>query len=297
MADESVETSAGQRAMNPSPAQSVTDQEIINNRLGAVVAGLLLALALSRLVELPARPLQVSALGSPLGVNLSGTTLSLLIVAGLAVTGMQSLLQLHPSIREARPSHRIIYWIVPAMLSAALLLWLRQIDDLGTWTLALAASAVLLPLILLSEYKAASLAPPERGDAWLQWGRMVLIHLTALLLFAVIYGMGLRRLLGAPAVWLVTAPLAARFFYGLTGEIRRSFIYGAAAGLATAVTITILNLWQLSTLRGGWLLLLAFYLAVGLLKERIAGRLDGRVAMEYAAVGLLAVLIGLFALS
>lgn len=297
MTDESVETPAGQRAMNPSPAQPMTDQGIMKNRLGAVVAGLLLALALSRLVELPARPLQISVLGSPLGVNLSETTLSLLIVVGLAVTGMQSLLQLHPSIREARPSHRIIYWIIPTLLSAALLLWLRQIDDLGAWTLALAASAVLLPLALLSEYKAASLAPPERGDAWLQWGRMVLIHLIALLLFAVIYGLDVRRLAGGPAVWLVTTLLGARFFWGLTGELRLSFMYGAAAGLATGVTLGILNVWQLSALRGGWLLLVSFYLAVGLLKERLAGRLDRRVALEYAAVGLLALLIGLFALS
>lgn len=295
MADESVEAPAGQRATTHSPAQPMPDRPIMRSRLGVVLAGLLLALALSRLVELPARPLQISVLGSPLGVNLSGTTLSLLIIVGLAVTGMQSLLQLAPSVRKAPPFHRIIYWLVPALLSAALLLWLRQIDDLGRWTLALAASAVLLPLALLSEYKAATL--PEQDDAWLQWGRMVLIHLIALLLFAVIYGMGLRRLLGAPAVWLVTALLAARFFYGLTGEIRRSFIYGAAAGLATALTLVLLNVWPLSALRGGWLLLLAFYLAVGLLKEWLAGRLDRRVALEYAAVGLLGLLIGLFALS
>lgn len=295
MANEHMEAPAGQPATTHSPAQPMTDHSIMRSRLGMVLAGLLLTLALSRLVELPTRPLQLSVLGSPLGINLSGTTLSLLIVVGLAVTGMQSLLQLHPSVQEKPPSRRIIYWLVPALLSAALLLWLRQIDDLGRWTLALAASAVILPLALLSEYKAATL--PEQDNAWLEWGHMVLIHLIALLLFAIIYGMGLRRLLGAPAVWLVTTPLAARFFYGLTGEIRRSFAYGAAAGLITAVTLTVLNLWQMSAVRGGWLLLLAFYLAVGLLKERLAGRLNRRVALEYAVVGLLALVIGLFALS
>lgn len=266
-----------------------------SGRYGTVVGGLLLALALSRLVELPARPLQISVLGSPLGVDLSGTALVLLIVVGLAVTGMQSLLSLHPSAGQQRPSAWLIHWIVPALLGAALVLWLRQIDDLGRWTLALLAAAVLIPLALVSEYRTVSLAPPERGDAWLEWGRMVLIHLIALILFAVIYGMGLRRLVGGPAVWVVAASLGGRYFWGLTGALRRSFAHGAAVGVATALTLWVLNAWQFSALGGGWLLLTSFYLAVGLPKERLTDRLDARVALEYAAVGLLAVLIGLLA--
>ena len=260
-----------------------------------VLGGLLLALALSRLIELPARPLQVSVLGSPLGVNLSGTTLVLLVV-GMAITGMQSLLRLLPSARQASPAVRVMHWIVPALMAAALVLWLRQIDDVGRWTLALLAAAALILMTLVSEYRTASLTPPDRGGIWLQWVRMVLIHLTALILFSVIYGMGLRRLLGGPVVWLVTTLLAGRFFWGLTGGMRRSFAYAGAAGLVTALSLWALNAWQLSPLRGGWLLLLSFYLAVGLLKEWLAGRLDRRVALEFAVVGLLALLTGLFLL-
>jgi len=265
-----------------------------SGRLGTVVGGLLLALALSRLVELPARPLQVSVLGSPLGVDLSGTTLVVLVVVGLAVTGMHSLLSLHPSAGQKPSSHRIMAWIVPALLGAGLALWLRQIDDVGRWTLALLAAAVLIPLALVTEYRSVSLTRVDQGSGWLQWGRMVIIHVTALILFGVLYGMGLRRLLGGPAVWLVTALLAGRYFWGLTGELRPSFAYSAAAGVATTLTLWGLNVWQLSALRGGWLLLVVFYLAVGLLKERLAGRLDRRVVLEYAAVGLLSFLAGLF---
>lgn len=274
----------------------MTTQRIEGGRLSKVVGGLLLVLALSRLIELPTRQLQVSVLGSPLGIDLSGTTLVLLIVVGLAVTGMQSLLSLHPSAREGGPSPGIVYWIVPALLGAAMVLWLRQIDDLGRWTLALLAAAVLIPLALLAEYRTVSLTPPKRGSAWLQWGRMVLIHLIALILFIVIYGMGLRRLLGGPAVWLVTALLGGRFFWGLTGDVRRSLAYGAAAGVAPALVLGLINVWELSSLSGGWLLLVSFYMAVGLLKERLSHRLDGRVALEYAIVGLLALAMGLFLL-
>lgn len=284
-------------ATDPPSNGPMTMPGIERGRFGTVVGGLLLALALSRLIELPTRPIQVSILGSPLGVNLSGTTLVVLIVAGLAVTGMQSLLSLHPAARREPGAPWFMYYLIPVLLGAALVLWLRQIDDLGRWTLALVASAILIPSALVAEYKTASLTPPERGGAWLQWGRMVLIHLIALILFVVIYGMGLRRLLGGPAVWLVTVLLGARFFWGLTGELRRSFAYGAAAGLAPAVTLWVINIWQLSSLRGGWLLLLAFYLAVNLFKERLAHRLDRRVALEYAAVGLLGLAIGLFLLS
>lgn len=272
----------------------MTTQRIEGGRLSTVVGGLLLALALSRLIELPVRSLQVSVLGSPLGIDLSGTTLVLLVVVGLAVTGMQSVLSRHPAAQEGRLSLGILYWIVPALLGAALVLWLRQIDDLGRWTLALLAAAVLIPLALVAEYRAVSLTPPERGSASLQWGRMVLIHLIALILFAVIYGMGLRRLLGGPAVWLVTALLGSRYFWGLTGDVPRSLAYGAAAGVAPALMLGLINVWELSSLSGGWLLLVSFYLAIGLLKERLYQRLDGRVALEYAIVGLLALAMGLF---
>jgi len=293
--NERAKAGSGESRTRHPPVRSMSVQGIERGRLSTVVGGLLLALALSRLIEFPARPLQVNVLGSPLGVDLSGTTLVLLVVVGLAITGVQSLLSLHPSARpEPRPLW-VMYWIVPALLGAGLVLWLRQIDDLGRWTLALLAAAFLITLAMVTEYRTVSLTPTERGGAWLQWGRMALIHLVAFILFTVIYGMGLRRLLGGPTVWVIATLLGARYFWGLTRELRRSFAYGAAVGLATALTLWVLNLWQLSALRGGWLLLVFFYLAVGLLKERLAGRLDRRIALEYVVVGLLAFLTGLIA--
>ncbi len=57
------------------------DHKLNRDRLGLMSGALLLGLGFTRLVEIPGRYLVMNALGSPLGINLSGSTLLLLIMA------------------------------------------------------------------------------------------------------------------------------------------------------------------------------------------------------------------------
>ena len=258
-----------------------------------VTGALLLALAVARLLEVPARPFQISVLGSPLGFNLSETTILVLIIAGMAATGVESLVRAHPLARapvaNGGVQRTVVFWIVPALLTMALAAWLSRISNVGLWTLGLLAAAVLIPLALLAEYAAVS--PEQRRDTWLQWVYSVLIHLVGLILFSVLYDARLRGLVEAPLLFIAATLLASRLFWALTDRTRRAILYGAVAGLPVGQLALVLNYWPLSGLQGGLVLLLAFYVMVGLLQHNLtSGGLEKRMVLEYGGVALLGML-------
>lgn len=264
------------------------------DRLSVVTGGLLLALALARLLDVPPRSFQVTVFGSPLGLNLSETTILLLIIGGMAASGIESLVRAHPLVRRKGGQRTVVYWIVPALLSVALASWLSRITDVGLWILGLIVAAVLIPLALMAEYAAVS--PQLRRDTWLQWAYGVLIHLVGLILFSALYDARLRGLLGAPFLFFGATLLAARLFWTQTNQARRAVLYGAVAGLLLSQLLLVLNYWPLSSLQGGLALLLAFYLLAALLGRILTlGRLERRFVLEYGGVTLLALLAILLA--
>jgi hypothetical protein len=270
------------------------NERIDRDRLSVVTGALLMALALARLLDVPPRPFQVTVFGSPLGFNLSETTILLLIIGGMAATGVESLARAHPLLRQEPQQRTIVYWVVPALLAVALASWLSRIADVGFWLLGMLAAALLIPLALVAEYAAVS--PQRRRDTWLQWAYSVLIHLVGLILFSALYDARLRGLLAAPLLFVSVTLLAARLFWAQTSHTRQSILHGAVAGLILGQLILMLNYWPLSSLQGGLVLLLAFYLVVALL-ERILklGRLERRFVFEYLGVALLALLAILIA--
>lgn len=267
---------------------------IDRDRLSVVTGAMMLALAVARLVEAPARPFQVSVLGSPLGFNLSGTTILLLIIGGMAATGMESLLQVHPLVQDGTIRRTVVFWIVPALLAVALAAWLSRLHDAGLWTMGMIVSAALMPLAFSAEYAAVS--PHLRRDTWLQWIYSVLIHLVGLILFSAIYDARLRGLVGGPLLFVAAMLLAARLFWALTDGARKAALYGAVVGLILGQLLLVLNYWPLSGLQGGLLLLLGFYLLAGLLQHYLTfGRLEQRFVLEYGGVAIVALLLILVA--
>lgn len=259
---------------------------IDRHRLGVVSGGLLLALALARLLEAPARPYQITVLGSPLGFTLAESTVMMLILAGMAASGMDWLIRTHPRFRKGNVGRTVPFWIVPSLLVLALSAWLGGIENVGLWTLGLLAAALLVPLALTAEY--ASLSPDFRHHAGLRWLYGVLLHLVAMIALFVIYDARLRGLVAGPLVFLATALLSARLFSVLTGDLRAALLYGAVVGVLLAQLVWMINYWPLSGLQGGLLLLLAFYVLSGLLQQNLSGEFGRRVALEYAGVALVA---------
>jgi hypothetical protein len=262
---------------------------IDRDRLSVVSAALLLALALSRLIDVPVRQFEVNILGSPLGLTLSGSTLLLLFAAGLGATGMHSLLQIQPKGERSRRA-TVIFWVLPALLGAAAVAWLRSLDDLGDWTLGLLAALVLVPLTFAWEYEAATV-PPARSEGATgfpetSWRLLALVLLVALLAFYALCAARLRLLAGAPLLFGVTTLLAARLFWMELQALRPALACGAVAAFLLVQLFWLLSQFALSSARVALLLLLAFYLIAGMLQQILRGSWGRLPAAEYSVVGL-----------
>ncbi len=259
----------------------------MRERLSVVSAALLLALAFSRLVDAPARQYELPVLGSPLGLTLSGSTLLILLAAGLGATGMQSLLQDKTSSARSRRA-TIIYWILPALLGAASAAWLGTLDDLGDWTLAMLGALALVPLTFAWEYEAATAGLEEETPSpFASWRLLALVLLVALVAFYTLVDARLRLLAGGPLLFGLATLLAARLFWAGAPAWRQALAYAALTGFLLVQLYWLLSQLPLSALRGGMLLLLAFYLITGLLLQLQRGGWERRLAREYALVGLL----------
>jgi hypothetical protein len=264
------------------------------DRLSVLSGALVLGLALGRFLETPARMLDVNALGSPLGINVSATTVLLLITAGLGVTAVESLVRSHPLARQGHLARTAMYWIMPGLLVVGLAGWLLAFEEVGLWTAAMLVSAILAPIALAVEY--ANVNPENRERSSVRWGERALIYLVAFLLYSRIYDVHARALLSSTAVFVVTTLLAARYLWFDSQSRGQEFIYGATAGLLMALLNWALNFWALSAMQGGLLMLVAFYALVGLMQQSLSGNFGRQVIVEYGIVllvGLLIVVLGL----
>jgi hypothetical protein len=260
------------------------------DRLSVMAGILLLVMALTRFLELPARPLmRTTILGSSLGIDLSVANLMRLIILGLSITAISSIVSNHPLKQRGQLEHRYMYWIVPSLLTLALATWQNRIVSLEGWIAALLTSAILIPVAMTVEYHAVD--PAVRARRPHRWQQLALIHLTAVILFTLIYDARIRSLLSATAVLIAASLLATRLFWMHQIGLGRAFKYGGVAGLVLGQMTWGLNYWRLSGLQGGLFLLLVFYVVVGLVLQYLQGQFDDdrhgrRVLLEYGAVAI-----------
>jgi hypothetical protein len=264
---------------------------IDRDRLGVLAGSLLVALALSRFIDIPVRPWSITVFGSPLGFTISATTLTLIVVSGMAMIGAESLMRSHPLGRRGELEYSYPFWILPGLLNLALAAWLNQIDNVNLWAVGVLVAAILVPLALAAEY--AAVDPQQRAGTVLHWCQTALIYLVALILFTLIYGMNARSLISGTAVVVVAFLLTVRLLWPTVREIGETAVYATVVGLLIGQLIWVLNYWSLSGLRGGLLLLLLFYVVTGLMVQSRNDRFSRQVVLEYVTVTALA-LVAIF---
>ena len=262
---------------------------IDRDRLSVLSGAILLALALGRVVELPAQPLfRQLIFGSPVGVNVSVAVVMALLAMILSVIAAETLVRSHPRARSGQLPASVPFWILPGLMGLVLSGWLNQLDNIGLWTMALLAAMVPVPLVLAAEYRAVH--PAYRQGGWLNWLHTVVLYLAALGAFTLVYEARLRSLLSGSTIVLLTFLLSYRLFWPrLTGN-RSPVMYAGVVAFLSGQLLWVLNYWYLSGLRGGLLLLLFFYLVTGIM---LTGRFNRQLVIEYGSVTLIA-LLGIF---
>lgn len=263
------------------------------DRMSVLVGTIVLGFALTRLIELPDRFVGAVVLGSPLGIEISTTTVMLALITALAATGMESLARSHPSAASGTRIGRfalgsLLHAIQPALAALLLGLQLSQIQPPTAWWLGLAAVALLIALIFAAEYLAV--------DPTLRQGAMgltlsALNILLALASFIAIYATRGRSLLTATAAALVSGLLALRLLWGSGQPLRQALVYAGVIGLALGQCLWALNYWRATPLLAGLLLVLIYYAMTGIVQQYERGVLNRRVLAEFGLVALAGLVI------
>jgi len=261
------------------------------DRLSVITAVIILAYALTRVLDLPSRAVHTTLFGSDLGFDLNGRVLMLVLVAALISAGSDTLIRSHPRLAGQSNRSTVIHWILPGASALVLGAVLNRVPDGLLWWLGLALSALVLLTVLIAEYVTVDRDDPAWELAAL--GLTALAYGLALVLFALLRSVSARAVISATIGALVAGGLALRLFALKAVPVGRATRYAAVVAVVSAESIWALSYWRITAGSAGLLAMIPFYLVVGLAQQHLSGQLTRRVWVEYAVVGGLGLAIAL----
>ena len=250
------------------------------DRLSVLTAVILLAYALTRFIEFPSRTVGISLFGSPLSIQLNGRLLLLLLVAGLISTGSDALFRIHPALRNRPDAITPIHWILPGISALVLGALLNRAPDGLAWWIGLGVSALALMAVLVSEFMVIDPGDSRRDAA--QLGLIVLSYALAVALFGLLRASGLRGALSATTGGVATALIALRLFLLQGWTLTENWGYALVIVLGLAEMSWAANYTRLNPISTALILIVPFYVGVGLTNEHLKKGLRRRVLVEYA---------------
>lgn len=260
------------------------------DRISVITWVLVLGFGLSLLLRIPTTVIGFRALGSPTSIELSATTMMAIVLAMAASAGTESLIRLHPKRQANRLGLTWAYWALPAAISMITVVLLPSIPTQLLQVAVILVSGLLLTIGFFSLYATVEPGQPgfRRARLWLD----ALAYGAALLLFLFVYQSRTRSLLSGTLVTMTATLLAVELLRTSTNETRQVLIYSVVVGLLLGEVTWALNYWPLLPgLTGGLLLLLSFYLAVGIALQGLQGRLTRRVLIEFGLFAVVALIL------
>jgi hypothetical protein len=260
------------------------------DRISVATWMVVLGLGLSLLVQLPTAEVSFWALGSPVTISITGTLLASFFLAVMAAAGAESVVSVHPLFvsRQAR-LQTWSFWALPMALAIISTVLLPLAESAVLQVLALVTSGALLAAAYFGLYATVERGKPgfRRSRLWLD----ALAYGSALILFLFVYQTRTRSLLSGTLVAMTALLLAAEILRTATNRSSAALTYGGIIGLILGQVTWALNYWVLPGLTGGLLLLLIFYLLVGIAQQGLQERLTARVMWEFVVFGLIAVVL------
>jgi hypothetical protein len=263
------------------------------DRISVVVWLFIFGLGISLLYTLPTTIITLRALGSPVSIALTKTLVAALFLALLAAAGTESVINVHPKFVND-PNYRFVQswstWTLPMAIAIIGVYLLPLAPTQPMQIVAILATGGLLALALFSLYTTV-----DREQVGFRRARFILDALSygaALLLFLFVYQTRTRSLLSGTLVAMTATLLAVEILRTTIDRPGTIFAYGAIVGVILGQVTWALNYWwTLSNLNGGLLLLLIFYLVVGIAQHAIQDRLNRRVLWEFAIFALVALIL------
>jgi hypothetical protein len=242
------------------------------DRLGVLIASVLLAYALTRLVQSPRFTVTLTLPGFYFAFPLTLSTAMTLMAAGLTATGMDWLIRSHPSLGAKTT---IEHLMLPTLTTFIIGAPLSILSEGPTWWIGFGIGAALLVAVFLAEY--VVLEPSAPYYALARAGLTALSYALFLILTTALRFSGARLFLLIPAVFISAGLIGLRILY-LDGSDRWDFPWAAGIGLVCAQVSAGLHYWPLSPLQFGLALTGPLY-ALTMLSINIAENIPLRRAM------------------
>jgi hypothetical protein len=127
--------------------------------------------------------------------------------------------------------------------------------------------------------------------SWARLWQPFMSYGLALGLFIAIYHPRFRGALSATGILLISGMLALPLLRHKPETISRTWLFAAIIGLSLGQITWALNYWRASTLHAGLLLLLVFYVLVGLAQQQLQAALSRRTLWEFGIISFVALLV------
>ena len=197
----------------------------------------------------------------------------------------------HPDFDVIRARFALTLWILPTLLVIAVglvMVFLQGVDPVLARTLPLVGAAFCGLAVLAQDRE---IAISDDAGGWPKLLLSLLTYVAAFTLFTMIYQTKERSLVTATSMAVLAALLSLAMLRSAPAPRKRTMLYAGLIGLAAGEVTWALNYWVVLALVGGAVLLLLFYVLVGVAEGILAGELTRRLLIEYSSVGLLGFLL------
>lgn len=247
----------------------------------------LASLVLGQILRLPERVWTLQVFGSPIDLRFSGTFLAGLLALAATWAGLEAALRTHPN--QARLRHTYRFWGLPSAITLLGMGILPTIQDQSLWLLVLGVLALGLAASMAGEYHTVDPADPHHRQA--RWLLNILAYATAALAFILIYLSRSRSLVSATLMGIMAGLLAMDLLRESARSPRDLFLASGILALLIAQFTVLLNYWPFPSIRVALMLLVGFYLAVGLWRLDLKDQATLRRVGEQTIMALVAFLI------
>lgn len=197
--------------------------------------------------------------------------------------------RLHPAYGRVGDRLSFTLWILPGMLlwAAGLALVLWRPDDLVLARGLPLFGALLVGLAVFAQDREIAIADEVGESSTLPKQLLSLLtYLAAFGLFTLVYQIKERSLISATTTAFVAAVLSLVLLRGAGAARQRTLLYAALIGVSLGEVTWALNYWVVRELVGGAVLLLVYYVLVGLTEIVLRAELSRRLLAEYLGVGI-----------
>lgn len=233
------------------------------DRLSILAATILLAYALSSIVNIPGREFSLQLPGVYLEVQFNTRTFVAVLVAGLTATGADWLLRDHPALGKKSTIQHVL---LPALTALVIGLPLSQIPIGPLWWVGFGIAGAVLMLVLVAEYIVVDPSDIRQAPA------TILLTAVSFALFlaltVILRSAGFRLFLVLPSLTFAAGLVSLRTLH-LRLHGRWVFLQAGIIALIIGQLAAALHYWPLSPVTYGLLLLGPAYALASLLASLI----------------------------